>query len=561
MAEYKAWYQRYPDMFEEECEEMRKRSFSLDQSAFAEKCVTFAGPSSIEPDLIFRVEYPDSFPSKPPRVSTPENWHILPRHHSPHSREICTFGLNQHRWSAHFNGTAAIDEAEHVIRDMLRVNTEQGDRGDLIDDVPEPITVSYNYQSVTSILVPPAIAKIAKTMAVGDTANFHILFKTWPRMTVGRMQPGRGVVSEFRFGKTIVKSEEFFLNMVAGGIDVNGPIVRLNSAPPNFTLATEFNSWLKEIGIDRRDWMVFVFPEQSGTADSERLAWIVFRSRGDKFVEPLRTFIVDDVGGNPRIPKLQALAEKKVVLVGCGSMGSKIAVALAATGVESFGIVDFDFMEPANSVRHELGVESFGIPKPNALQRRLIEANPRVWNKVEVSDLLIGQTKRTGKEELFHGILASASLVIDSTGDHGVSRFLNDLCSELNVPQIYASVTNGAWSGEVIRVIPRRTACWLCWLWEYENQRPSGEPAPGPGVFAPGCDHPTFTGTTYDVGIVANLASSLAVDTLLIEDENRSHFNGDYLRWQLKDANGLFVPKIEVLPIHKRNDCRLCETR
>src|SRR6201999_1826023 len=103
--------------------------------------------------------------------------------------------------------------------------------------------------------------------------------------------PGRGVVSEFRLGKTIAKSEQFFRNTVAGGMDVNGPIIRLAFAPPNFALATEFNSWLKKSGIDRRDWMGFVFPEQSGTADNERLAWIIFRSRNDKVVEPLRTFI------------------------------------------------------------------------------------------------------------------------------------------------------------------------------------------------------------------------------------------------------------------------------
>jgi len=98
----------------------------------------------------------------------------------------------------------------------------------------------------------------------------------------------------------------------------------------------------------------------------------------------------------------------------------------------------------------------------------------------------------------------------------------------------------------------------MCWFAEYESSRPSAEPAPDVGVFAPGCDQPTFTGTSYDLNIVAGLASSLIVDTLLIDDSSRKHYEGDYIRWQMRNREGQFLPTTEVLPTHKRKPCPFC---
>jgi molybdopterin/thiamine biosynthesis adenylyltransferase len=564
-VEYRPWFERYPEMFKDECDEMQKRQFVLDQSALAKQCVRFTGTSSIDPSLILTIDYPDSFPSKPPRVSTSENWPILKRHHNPGLREICTFGRNQRRWSAHLYGTAAIDEAEKVIRDMSAESAERdtshSGTEELIDDVPEPVSISYIYQSFTFVLVPPAIVEFSKSMRVGDTAPFRLRFKQWPGTRVYGFGAGRGVVTELALGKMKRTAEQFYQNTVTPGTEHNGSVYRIGSPPPIIKSGAQFSEWLMSLGIERREWMAFIFPEQSGSANTDRLTWIFFRTQGTRVAEPLRTFTVDESEGNLRLPGLDALKQKSIVLIGCGSIGSKIGAALAATGVEKFDLLDSDYMEPANSVRHELGVDAFGFGKTQALHRRILELNPRAWDKVETLDILIGQTNQPEQELRIHRALASASIVIDSTGDHGVSRFINDLCSEFKVPQIYASVTNGAWAGEVVRVLPRRTACWLCWHDEYYDSQPAGEPAPEPGIFAPGCDHETFTGTTYEVGIVANLAASFAVDTLLIDDHERKHFNGDYIRWQLKDAEGNFAPNIEVLAVSKRTDCRLCEER
>ena len=57
----------------------------------------------------------------------------------------------------------------------------------------------------------------------------------------------------------------------------------------------------------------------------------------------------------PSVPRLdkehEALAGRKVALVGCGSLGSKVAVMLARSGVGKFLLVDDDLFFPDNLVR------------------------------------------------------------------------------------------------------------------------------------------------------------------------------------------------------------------
>ncbi len=216
-------------------------------------------------------------------------------------------------------------------------------------------------------------------------------------------------------------------------------------------------------------------------------------------------------------------------------------------------------MEPHNAVRHEVGVDQYGIYKVDALAHRLLCMNPGIYNNVEVIRNAVGNVTPIEDEEKLYNLIASSDLVIDTTGVHWVSRYINDVCYDLEIPTLYASVTNGAWGGEIVRVIPGKTACWNCWYRHYETQRPSAAPAPKAGIFAPGCDQPTFTGTTFEVGIVANLATWMATEVLLRAEPDRQDFAGDYIRWSARDASGCPQPLTEILPIQQRSNCPLCQ--
>jgi molybdopterin/thiamine biosynthesis adenylyltransferase len=258
-----------------------------------------------------------------------------------------------------------------------------------------------------------------------------------------------------------------------------------------------------------------------------------------------------------RIPGLEGLEEKTVTILGCGSLGSKIAANLAATGINRFHLVDFDHFEPGNAVRHELGVESFGLPKAFALLKRLSSLNPLV--AINSDYLLFSATSVAPfeHEQTFFNFVKKSHLIIDATALHSASHFVNKLSFELGVPALYASVTNGAWGGEIVRAVPGKTPCWMCWLDQYYENEPPSAPDQTAEVFAPGCDQPTFTGTTYDLGFVASLATSMAVETLL-PDKLQTDFSKNYILWSGKDKSGKPLFLTEMLSTSTRPGCELC---
>src|SRR5580693_273586 len=142
----------------------------------------------------------------------------------------------------------------------------------------------------------------------------------------------------------------------------------------------------------------------------------------------------------------------------------------------------------------------------------------------------VGGVSSIVADKQFNDWLKESDLIIDATALHSVSHYLNRLSLQHGIPALYASVTGGAWGGEIVRVMPGKTSCWVCWLEQYLESRPPSTPLSSGQVFAPGCDQPTFTGTTYDLGFVANLATSMAVDTLL-SDCKQGDFTNNYVRW------------------------------
>jgi hypothetical protein len=71
-----------------------------------------------------------------------------------------------------------------------------------------------------------------------------------------------------------------------------------------------------------------------------------------------------------------ALRDRKVSIIGCGSLGSKIAVLMARSGVAKFLVVDDDLLLPDNFVRHDLDWRDAGTHKADSVARRIQLVNP-----------------------------------------------------------------------------------------------------------------------------------------------------------------------------------------
>ncbi|NKJ73546.1 hypothetical protein GFL38_14970 [Rhizobium leguminosarum bv. viciae] len=123
-----------------------------------------------------------------------------------------------------------------------------------------------------------------------------------------------------------------------------------------------------------------------------------------------------------------ATTRKKVVVVGCGALGSGIAMMLAKAGVASFVLIDPEILEWENIRRHELGAEFVGEPKALALKGRIERAIPDVED-VQAITAYLQQAIEANPD-----LLEDADLVIATTGDWGCDVLLERAVSAREVP-------------------------------------------------------------------------------------------------------------------------------
>ena len=141
-----------------------------------------------------------------------------------------------------------------------------------------------------------------------------------------------------------------------------------------------------------------------------------------------RHLILPDVG----VPGQQKLKAARVLLVGAGGLGSPLAMYLAAAGVGTIGIVDFDVVDESNLQRQLLhGTKDVGRPKLESARDRILDINPNV--EVELHAVRLSSENAL---EIFEGY----DLVADGTDNFPTRYLVNDACTLLGIPNVYASI-------------------------------------------------------------------------------------------------------------------------
>ncbi len=137
------------------------------------------------------------------------------------------------------------------------------------------------------------------------------------------------------------------------------------------------------------------------------------------------------------LPEVGMAGQKKirsarVLCVGAGGLGSPVAMYLAAAGVGTLGLVDFDAVEFSNLQRQLLhGTEDVGRAKTDSARDTLRRLNP----DVEV----VLHRVRLGRENALE-ILAPYDIVVDGTDNFPTRYLTNDACVLLGKPNIYGSI-------------------------------------------------------------------------------------------------------------------------
>ena len=172
---------------------------------------------------------------------------------------------------------------------------------------------------------------------------------------------------------------------------------------------------------------------------------------------------IPEVGVEGQAKLLQA----KVLLIGAGGLGCPTALYLAAAGVGTLGILDFDVVDESNLQRQVLhNTDTIGTPKTESAKNALKKLNPAI-NIITHEAML----DSSNVDEIF----SQYDYVVDGTDNFPTRYLINDACVKLKKPNIHGSVYR--FEGQVTVFAPSLGGpCYRCLY-----------PEPPPPELAPSC--------------------------------------------------------------------------
>ncbi|MBA3876493.1 MAG: molybdopterin biosynthesis protein MoeB [Anaerolinea sp.] len=175
-----------------------------------------------------------------------------------------------------------------------------------------------------------------------------------------------------------------------------------------------------------------------------------------------RHLLIPEVGSKGQAK----LLESKVLLIGAGGLGSPSALYLAAAGVGTIGIVDFDVVDVSNLQRQILHTtDRVGQKKVESARTSIGALNPDV-TVVAHEEMLVGDNVER--------IIAGYDVILDGTDTFETRYLLNDAAVAAGIPVVHASVFR--FEGQLTTFIPYEGPCYRCLY-----------PTPPPPELAPGC--------------------------------------------------------------------------
>ncbi len=234
----------------------------------------------------------------------------------------------------------------------------------------------------------------------------------------------------------------------------------------------------------------------------------------DEILRYSRHLILPDVG----LEGQKKLKAARVLLVGAGGLGSPLALYLAAAGVGTLGLVDFDVVEVSNLQRQVLhGTKDIGRAKLASAADRIRDINPHV--AVEPFE-----TRLTGDNAL--DIIRAFDIVVDGTDNFPTRYLVNDACVLTGRPNVYGSIFR--FEGQASVFATAEGPCYRCLF-----------PEPPPPGLVPSCAEggvlgvlPGLVGTiqaTETIKLIVGIGEPL-IGRLLLIDALRTRFREVKLR-------------------------------
>jgi len=238
-----------------------------------------------------------------------------------------------------------------------------------------------------------------------------------------------------------------------------------------------------------------------------------------------RHLIMPEVGMEGQL-KLKAA---KVLCIGAGGLGSPLALYLAAAGVGTLGIVDFDVVDFTNLQRQIIhSTDDVGRKKLDSAEESIKGINPYV----EVRKF---ETMLNSENAL--SIFRDFDIIVDGTDNFPTRYLVNDACVLTGKPNVYGSIFR--FEGQASVLATKDGPCYRCWY-----------PEPPPPGLVPSCAEGGV------LGILPGLVGVIqATETIKLIMGKGQPLIGRVL---LVDALGM---NFRQLKLRKNSDCPVCGTQ
>ena len=201
-----------------------------------------------------------------------------------------------------------------------------------------------------------------------------------------------------------------------------------------------------------------------------------------------RHLILDEVGMEGQ----RKLKAARVLTIGTGGLGSPLGLYLAAAGVGTLGLVDFDVVDESNLQRQVIhGTKDIGRLKTASAKDRLSQINPHI--RIETHE-----TRLSSENAL--SLFGEYDIVVDGTDNFPTRYLVNDACALLGKPNVYGSIFR--FEGQASVFWAAKGACYRCLY-----------PEPPPPGLVPSCAEGGVLGVLP--GIVGSIQANETIKLIL----------------------------------------------
>lgn len=507
-------------------------SLTLDEDALGKGLlvVEFDWPVG-EEKVPLRAIFPDTFPRNRPLVQLRADPATFPKRHcNPMDGTLCLLGRDSSQWPNQWTLARLLKEQ---LAHALHGTGDEDAQG-------EPAEYWWNL-----VGLPDSYCLVDSGWSIGEATSGTLTLRFAPRHRPGALAIEALVKSVRDAAGTQVCAWNGATpaNLVKASEDATIPWIYLHETPlptPEWrrellTLMGRLPSrpHFTELNSPMRAAQVFAIAYPSELEHGKiGLGWLFGLFHGNKkhLRDPnpehllssaaiLPTLRAGESDLGARVPAVSVLRSKRVAVIGLGAIGAPLALELARAGCCELHLLDYDIVEPGNSIRWPLGASAWGIRKAPSLTAMIEKEYP--WTHVRAHSHVVGAfgdmpDPLEGDDAKLKPIISQVDVVIDASASNGVLNVLGDYCRELGLPLIAAYASPPVGGGEVVRFAPA-SGCPTCRQFAHETGLIPHAPGFGQIVGLqqpPGCAERTFTGASFDLQELSLQAVRLAIDTL-----------------------------------------------